>query len=229
MESVRKRARTAGILYLVLGITGAFFLQIVPRALIVRGNAAATAEQLVTQEWLFRLGLAAEIVSAVTFIFTALALYGLFRNVHQGRAALMVILVLLSVPISLVNVVSEVAAFTLARAPDYLAAVGKEQLDALALFFMGLHAQGNGVAEIFWGLWLMPLGALVFRSGFAPRAIGVLLVPAGIAYVVAAFTSFVFPQYTALVANIATVPEGLGELPLIVWLLATRTRATLPA
>jgi len=226
---VRKQARLAGILYVLMGIPGAFFLQYVPRQLIVRGDPAATAEQLLTQEPLFRLGLAAELFSTIIFIFTVLALFRLFRAVDEDRARLMVIFVLLSVPMSLLNVLTEVAAFSLARGPEYLSSFGKGQLDALALLFLGLHGQGNGVAEIFWGLWLLPLGALVYASAFAPRAIGVLLVAAGIGYVAAASASFVTPQIAAVVNNLALVPEGLGELSFVVWLFATRSRATLPS
>jgi len=221
---VRKQARIAGLLYLLMGIPSAFFLQYIPRVFIVRGDAAATAQQLVAQEWLFRGGIAAELFATLTSIFTAFALYRLFAGVDRDRAKLMVIFVLLGIPIMLLDVLTETAAFTFARGPEYLSAFSKEQLDALALFFLGLHSQGSGIAEIFWGLWLLPLGALVYRSGFAPRAIGVLLIPAGVAYIVAAFTSFVFPPYAALVSNIAVVPEGLGELPLVAWLLATRAR-----
>lgn len=226
MDSVRKQARIAGLLYLLMGIPGAFFLQYVPRALVVRGDPAATAEQLLAQEPLFRLGLAAELFSTLVFPFTAFALYRLFKGVGRERATLMVVFVLLSVPISLLTVLPETAAFTLARAPDYLSSFTREQQEASALFLLGLHSQAIGVAEIFWGLWLLPLGSLVYASGFAPRPIGVLLIAAGIAYAFAAFVSFVAPQYVALVNNIALVPEGLGEGSFIVWLLATRTHAT---
>ncbi len=226
MDPLRKTARLAGLLYVVMGLTGAFYLQYIPRALMVRGDAAATADRILSSEWLFRLGLAGELISNVTFILTPLVLYQLFKRVDQRRAALMVIFVLVSIPISLAIVITETAAFTLLSGPDYLSVFSDAQRQALALFFLGLHGQGLYVAEIFWGLWLLPLGFLTFASGFAPRAIGVLLIPAGVAYVISAFVSLLMPQYGGIVATAAVVPEGLGEVPFVVWLFATRARAT---
>lgn len=217
-------ARTAGLLYVLMGATGAFALQYVPRALVVAGDAAATAERLRGSEWLLRLGIVSEIVSTLTFVVTVLVLYRLFKDVDREKAALMVIFVLLSVPISLFNVLSEVAALALVSGADHYAVIGAPQLDALAYFFMRLHSQGFGLAEIFWGLWLMPLGLLVIGSTFAPRLVGVLVIVAGVAYVVHSLVSFALPQYANLVANVALLPEA-GELSIVVWLLATRTRA----
>ena len=214
-------ARAAGLLYVLMGATGAFALQYVPRALVVPGDPAATADRLRDSEALFRLGLAAELISTITFIFTALVLYRLFQRVDRTLATLMVLFVLLSVPISLVNVLSEVVAMLLATGGNALSAFGRSELDTLAFVAMRLHSQGFALAEIFWGLWLMPLGILAMRSGFAPRVIGVLLIVAGSAYVVHAFTSFVLPQYASVVANIALLPEA-GEISIVVWLLATR-------
>jgi hypothetical protein len=139
----------------------------------------------------------------------------------------MVILVLASVPISFVNVLNESAALVLVNGPEFLAVFGKPQLEALALLFLGLHSQGFVVAAIFWGLWLLPLGALVMRSGFAPRAIGVLLILAGVAYVADSFTALLLPEQRPLV-NLAALPfEAVGELSMIGWLLVSGAKAQL--
>jgi hypothetical protein len=221
-----RTARLAGALYLLMGLPGVFYLQYVPRALVVRGDASATAERMLSSEPLFRLGLAAELMSNLIFILTPLVLYQLFKGVDQRKAALMVIFVLVSIPISLVIVVFETAAFTVLTGPDYLSVFAPGQREALALLLVGLHARALDIAEIFWGLWLIPLGLLVYESGFAPRAIGVLLIAAGIAYVATAFTSVLVPQFSGTVALLALVPEGLGEISFLVWLFAARTRAS---
>lgn len=218
-----RTARLAG-LYVLMGIPGAFYLQYVPRALVVRGDAAATADRILSSEPLFRVGLAAELVSNLFFILTPLVLYQLFKGVDQRKAALMVIFVLVSIPISLVIVVFETAAFTVLTGPDYLSVFAVGQRDALALLLVGLHARALDIAEIFWGLWLIPLGLLAYESGFAPRAIGVLLIASGTAYVIAALTALLLPQYSGSVALAALVPEGLGEVSFVVWLFAARTR-----
>jgi hypothetical protein len=220
----KKAARVAGLLYLLVAITGAFSIVYVPGTLVVPGDAAATADRILTSEWLFRLGIASELISAVGFIFLVLALRRLFKETSEQLASLMVIFVLVSVPISFVNVLNEIAALMLLRGPDFLSVFDRHQLDALALVFLRLHSQGLFVvAGIFWGLWLLPLGLLVMRWGFAARALGVLLILAGVAYVAVSLTSLLLPQYLPLVSTVAILFEA-GEVPMIAWLLITGTK-----
>jgi len=226
MDTIKKNARVAGLLYLLSGLPAVFSYQYVPGALIVRGDAAATAERVVSSEWLLRLGIAGELISAVGSIFLVLALYQLFKEVDRRVALLMVILVLVAVPISFVNVLSEIAVLALLGRADLLSVFEKPQLDALASMFLSLHGEGLVVVSIFWGLWLLPLGVLVMRSGFAPRVIGVLLIPAGLAYVIASSTNILLPQFASVVSRLAPIPEGLGEVPMLLWLLITGMRAT---
>jgi len=221
MNPNKKTARVAGLLYVLLAVTGAVGIVIVPLTLIVRGDATATADRIRRAESLFRLGIASELIAATTFIFLALALYRLFKGVSEEQASLMVTLVLVSVPISFLNVLNEIAALVLLRGPDFLSVFGKPQLDALALLFLGLHSQGFVVASILWGLWLLPLGALVIGSGFAPRVLGFLVILAGLAYLADSFTSLLLPQYRPLVSTVALFFEAVGELSMIAWLLIT--------
>ena len=225
MNPNKKTARAAGLLYGLVGITGAFAIAIVPGTLIVRGDAAATADRIRSSESLLRLGIASELLNAVSFIFLALALYRLFKGVSEERASLMVTLVLVSVPISFLNVLNSIAALVLLSGPEYLSVFDTRQLDALALVFLSLHSQGFVVVSIFWGLWLIPLGALVIGSGFAPRVLGLLVILAGLAYVVGSFTSLLLPQSGQLVSSIAIPIEAVGELSMIAWLLITGAKA----
>jgi len=219
--SSKKTARVAGLLYLLVAITGAFSIVYVPATLIVLADATATADRIMSSEWLLRLGILSELISAVAFIFLVLALHRLFKATSEKLASLMVIFVLVSVPISFVNVLNEIAALVLLRGPDFLSVFDRRQLDALALLFLRLHSQGLFVvAGVFWGLWLLPLALLVMKSGFAPRAVGFLLVLAGVAYVAVSATSLLLPQYLPLVSTVALLLEA-GELPMIVWLLLT--------
>ena len=222
----RKSARVAGLLYVLLGITGAFGIAIVPGILIVPGNATATADRIRSSELLFRLGIASELIAAVSFIFLVLALYRLFKGVSKERASLMVTLVLISVPISFVNALNAIAALVFLSGPDYLSVFEKQQLETLALVFLGLHSQGLSVASIFWGLWLLPLGALVIGSGFAPRVLGFLLILAGLAYLASSLTSLLLPQYRQLASGVGTPFEAVGELSMIAWLLITGAKAS---
>ena len=125
---------------------------------------------------------------------------------------------LVSVPIAFLNVVNEIAALLLVSGADFLKVFEPRQLDAMAFFFLKLHGQGLTVAEIFWGLWLFPFGMLVIRSGFIPRVLGVLLMIAGTAYTVDAFTEIIVPQYADAVGAVAAVFRRC-EAPIIFWLL----------
>ena len=218
MNSTKKQARVAGLLYLLASIIGFFCLAYVPGKLIVSGDATATADHVRASPNLLRFGIASELTSFIIFIFVVLALYRLFKTVSEKYAVAMATLLLVSIPISLLNVLNEIAALILVSGADFLSAFEKGQLDALAYLFLRLHGQGFVVAEIFWGLWLFPFGVLVIRSGFIPRFLGVLLFIAGSGYLASSFTSLLLPSYRHLVDQFAMVLTA-GELPIIFWLL----------
>lgn len=228
MSSTRKQARFAGLLYLLIGIIAPIGLMVVPGRLIAPGDATATADRIRDSEWLLRIGIGSELVTQVIAIFLVLALYRLFKPVDQGLAWLVVVLGgLVSVPIVFLNVVNEIAALILVSGADFLSVFEKPQLDALAYLFIRLHTRGITVASIFWGLWLFPLGMLVLRSGrggFFSRVVGALLMVAGVGYLVSAFTSLLLPRYAPFVNPIAMALE-IGEVPVIVWLLAGGAKA----
>lgn len=224
MTSTQRQARIAGLLYLMACITAPFALLYVPRALIVPGDATATANHLRASENLLRMGIAGELLNAILLIFAVLALYRLFKEVSGKHALAMVILLLVSIPVSLLNVVNEIAALVLVSGAAFLSVFETRQLDALAYLFLRLHGQGLYVAEIFWGLWLFPYGILVIRSGFIPRAPGVLLLLAGFGYLAGSFASLFLPPYARLVSQFAMILEA-GELPILLWLLIRGAKA----
>jgi uncharacterized protein DUF4386 len=218
MESAKKRARIAGLYYLLTVPTAPFGLIYVPSVLIVPGDATATADRIRASGWLLRLGIGSELFHQAIFIFLVLALYRLFKTVNEKQASLMVSLVLVSIPIVFLNVLNEIAALILVGGADFLSAFTQPQLDALAFLFLRLHNQGLIVAQIFWGLWLFPFGALVIRSGFIPGALGMLLIAAGVGNLAGSMTSLLLPQYAHAVGPIAMILQ-FGELPIIFWLL----------
>jgi len=226
MESIRKQARTAGLLYLLMGLIAPIGLVIVPKALIVSGDAAATAEKVRASQWLLRLGVASDLVHQALAVFLVLMLYRLFKPVSELLAQQLLILgALVSVPIVFLNTVNEMAALTLARGPAFLSVFDRAQADALAYLFIRLHSLGINVASIFWGLWLIPFGLLVVRSGWFPRVLGWVLMLAGTAYVVDAFVTILLPKLAPYVDGPAMLLE-VGELPIILWLAikGARTR-----
>ena len=224
MNSTKQQARTAGWLYLLVALSAPFGLLYVPAKLVEPGNATATADNIRASELLLRIGIASELIHQVIAVFLVLALYRMFKPVNEALARQVVVFgALLSVPIVFVNVLNNVAALVLVSGADYLSAFAKPQLDALAYLFVRLHEHGIAVASIFWGLWLLPFGLLVMRCGFIPRALGVLLLIAGVGYLANSFTVLVLPQHAEVVSQFVG-PLQFGELPIIFWLLIWGSR-----
>jgi len=222
MNSTKKAARLAGLLYFLSGLPAPFSLLYIPSAFMVMGDATAataTANRIRASELLFRAGIVAELISATIFIFAGLALYHLLKGVNKKHALLMLILVLVSVPVSFLNELNRIAALMLLSGSNFLSVFDQRQLDALVMAFLHLHGSGVLLAQIFWGLWLFPFGVLVFKSGFLPRILGVLLMIACCGYVASSFTSLLFPAYGHIAFHFAAVFGGIGEGSTMLWLL----------
>ena len=218
MHPLKKAARIAGAVYLSMVITGPFSLIYVLSKLIVRGNAAATADNILAHETMFRLAILADLLGSVIFICLAIALYKLLSRVNKTWAGLMVAFVLVSAAVGFLNTLNNIAALTLFRGADFLAVFDKPQRDALGMLFVRLHSQGILIDEMFWGLWLFPFGLLVFRSGFLPRFIGVWLMINCFGYVGLSITALFFPSYYEAAFKWAQ-PVLFGELAIMLWLL----------
>lgn len=223
MNSIKKRARIAGLLYLVVALTGPFVLIYVPARLFVSGDAAATVGNIVAQQSLFRAYITVGLVSELFFVAVALSLYFLFRRVSLTLAAGMAVLVLIDAPLAFLRVANQVAILAFVRGGQVLAAFEKSQSDALAMMLLDVNKHGSLVSEMFWGLWLLPLGLLVYRSGLFPRFLGVWLFINGLAYMMISSTGLFSPQHLNLVSMIAT-PILLGEVAFMVWLLVVGAR-----
>lgn len=219
MHPTVKNARIAGALYVLLGIVGPLRLIYIPNKLFVTGNAAATANNIAAHEMLFRFGILSDLIGATIVIFVTLALYRLLKDVDQGLAVVMVILGSLMVtPIYFVNTINDAAALLFARGTDFLSVFDKAQRDAFVMVFLRLHHAGVLANEIFWGLWLFPLGLLIYRSRFLPRFLGVWLMLACFAYLALSFTGILVPQYEDKVFTL-TQPLMVGEVATMLWLL----------
>ena len=217
IRSLKKQSRIAAALYFLNGLPAPFALLYVPSVLIVRGNAIATADNVRNSETLLRFGMAGELFSSTVVIFAVLAFYTLLKAVSAKHARAMLVLMLISVPISYLNVLNDLAAITFARGPEFLSSFAQPQRDALVLFFLRLHNQGLVLAQIFWGLWLFPFGILIWRSGFIPRIIGVLAIIAGCGYVIASSVTLFLPASVQGIGDLAMI-LGVGELAFL-WLL----------
>lgn len=219
MTTLKKNARVAGGLYLLASLIGVVRLIYIPKTLIVNGNAAATAANIASHESLFRFGIISDLTAGALFLFVTLALYRLLKEVDHGLAVLMVILGgLMLVPIYFITTVNDGAALLFARGEDFLAVFDKPQRDAFVMLFLKLHHQTVLANEIFWGLWLIPFGLLVYKSRFLPRLLGVWLIAACFGYLALSMTGILFPQYEEKAFAFAQ-PAMIGELVMMLWLL----------
>jgi hypothetical protein len=218
MHPTNKAARIAGAVYLSMVLTAPFSLIYVPGKLIVRGNAAATADNILAHETMFRLSILGDLVGQVIFICLAIALYRLLSGINKTWAGLMVAFVLVSAAVGFLNTLNNIAALLLFRGGEFLAVFDKVQRDALGMLFIRLHNQGIFIDEIFWGLWLFPFGLLVFRSRFLPRFLGVWLMINCFGYVFLSITALFFPNYYGAAFRYSQ-PVLFGELAIMLWLL----------
>jgi len=208
-------ARLAGFLYLLTVPLGVFNFVYIPSNLIVSGDAAATAHNIMASESLFRLGIVSALLGAIIPILYLLLLYKLLKPVSRDIAVLMVVVALMGNPIAMLNELTQLGVLQLLSGADYLTVFTTAQLQALAYLFVRLHSYGINIAFIFSGLWLLPLGYLVFKSSFLPKILGVLLIIGGFGYLIDVFAGFLIPGSNLSIGLVT----GLSEIFFLLWLL----------
>jgi hypothetical protein len=221
MDSTRSQARWAGLLYGIASSLAPFAYLYVPDRLMVQGDALATADRVRASEGLLRAAIYAELYGVTVLLFATLALYELFKRVDQRTAGVMAAMMLVSVPISYVNVLNHVAPLVLLKSPAIAAVLDPGQIAAQVTLFLRLHNYGLVVNQIFWGLWLFPIGILVMRSGFFPRWLAWPLFAAGAGYVINSLGGLVLPPSQRWITENLQI-LGVGEAPffafyLLIW------------
>lgn len=215
-------ARISGLLYLAVIIFGVFAEVMVRGKMLVSGDAAATVAKVSANPVLFRLGFVSDLLMITAFFFLPLALYRLLHTIHKDYAALMVLCVMVCVAIMSVNMLNHLAILLIL--PGQAASLDPGQAKQLVLLFGELHKNGYRIAQIFFGLWLWPLGVLVIRSGFIPRIFGWLLIAATISFLLDFFLFFLLPDYTVDASSLVTLPTVIGEFAFCGWLLIKGVR-----
>ncbi len=214
-NSIQRTAILAGLLYVLnipFSVFGFFY---VPSKLIVPGDAAATVNNIVASEGLFRSSIVSFLIGQAMFIVIPLVLYKVLKPVNKTFSLLMVIFILLAIPIGFINEINHLAVLLLLSGADYLKPIQADQLQAQVMFFLDLHAHGIRVAQVFWGLWLFPLGYLIFKSGFLPRVLGIVVMIGCFGHLIDCAIFFLLPHIDATVSQVT----GFGEILLGLWLL----------
>lgn len=218
MNTLKKQARLAGLLYLAMTVFGIFAEFFVRTKMIVPGDAGLTAAHIKAHESLFRMGLVSDVICQVAHLFVVLLLYRMFKPIHSQAALVMLACVLVSVPITFLNLVHQHAVLLLVNNEAYMKVFTPSQLNALALLFAQVHKYGYSIAGVFFGLWLYPLGYLIYNSKQMPRLIGVLLMIGCFGYLADFLTTFLFVQ-GKFVSNALLGVAVVAELSICFWLL----------
>lgn len=216
----KKTARIAGLFYLVVVLTGIFNLAYVPSRLITWDDPAATFSSIMQQEMLFRLGILAGIICFIAFLILPFILYKLLHSINKSYATAMIMFAVVSVPISLINLLNKFSVLTLISKADYLKVFETNELHTQVMLYLDYYANGIQIASIFWGLWLFPLGYLVFKSDFLPKALGILLMAGCFGYLINFTGRFLYPGYSELgISGFISMPGSIGEIGICLWLL----------
>ena len=219
MSSTYNPGRVAGLWYLLLIVMGPVFLIYIPDKLYVKGNAAATVNNIVAHERLFRIGILAELTGGLVLVFLVLAFYRLFKGVDPHLAVLVVILGgVMPAVIYFVNVVNQLGALMVAKGTEFVSVFDKPQREALAMLFLRLHSYQIDASLVLAGAWLIPLAMLVYRSRFLPRFLGVWLAIGGLGWLILSFAAIFAPEYQSKLFGILQ-PGFFGEIALMLWLV----------
>jgi hypothetical protein len=214
MESPNKLTRMTGILYFLVVLAGISSEIMVHNFIFIPGDITTTVNHITDYESIFRLGFVISLTRFAVFILLVLALYKLLRPVNKDWSLIMVAFALVSISIGIVSLLFQYAAPLLLSSNGYSTLFTTDQWQAQVLFFINMQILGDKASQIL-AIWLLPLGYLIYKSGFFPKILGVLMVIAGWGYVIDFLVFFLLPNLNWQVAGFAF----LGELPFPLWLL----------
>ena len=217
--SLKKTARFAGLLYLVWIITGLYGLFYIPSQINMKGDAVATAQNILSHEFLYRTGIVNSLISGTLWVYMAFVFYRMFKQVDERQAKLLVALVIVQIPAVFFTEAFSIASLMIFKG-EILKTFELTQRQDLAMLFLNINDYAVSTLILFWGLWLFPLAILAYKSRFLPRFLGVWLIITGIFYVVLSITGLLLPEYKDVVLNSPfALPAELGEVALMLWLL----------
>ncbi|NAS12003.1 DUF4386 domain-containing protein [Poritiphilus flavus] len=224
MISDKQRARLAGLSFLAVIGFGVFAEFYVRQQIYVFNDPAATANNIAEYSSLYTLGIVSDLMMALAYFLFPLILHPLFLSVNKNLLRLMILSVSVAVTILCLNSINQIAALEMVNGSDYLGALSADQRDGWSTFFLKLHGKGYKIAQIFYGLYLLPLGYLIYKSGRIPKIIGVFLMLGFVGDFIDYFWYFLFPDFDSILLANITLPADLGEFSLCLWLLVMGIR-----
>jgi hypothetical protein len=220
---IKRLARIAGVFYLVVGITGGFSEGFVDPSLYVPGDATATAGNLVANAGLVRLAVVAHWTDAVFFVLTAVTLYVLLKHAGKHASRLMVLPVVVAAGIISVSTVFTVVALQVAT--KGISAFGEAESNSIALLLLDIEHYGILAAQVFFALWLAPLGYLAYRSRLFPKALGVILGAAPVGYLTDVVVAILLPELAGQIHGFLSIVPAIAEISMVLYLLVVGVRS----
>ncbi|MEX6690823.1 DUF4386 domain-containing protein [Danxiaibacter flavus] len=217
--SPNRYARIGGVTYLIIIAAGLFGEMFVRNAIIVPGNAAESANNIMASPLLWRIGIAGDLIMHIGDVVLMLMLYVLLKPVHKRLALLVVLLNLIQTAVLVANKLNLLLPLFLLQDPDYLKVFSPEQLQALAYIAVRTHSYGFGIGLIFFGAVCLVEGYLIYASGFLPKAIGIMMQIAGACYLINSFALILAPKVASILFPVIMIPPFIGELSLCLWLI----------
>ena len=216
--NLKKTAHKTGLLYLINAITAAIGIIVIPGKLIVQNDIALTVKNILGNELLFRFGILNSFVSQIVFIFLGLTLYKLFEHVNKNLSRSLLAIVIASVPVAFYIIFNQLEAFEILRT-NFATSFEQEKIQELAMLKLKTYQNGIVLIGIFWGLWLIPFGQLVYKSGFIPKILGIFLVIGGISYLIDVSTFILTPEFHSQTNILVAVTSSIAELSMVFWFL----------
>ena len=218
LSSLKKTARLAGLLYLIWVITGLFSILYISPRIFVSGDAVSTAKNILSYEFLFRISIINDLISSTIGVLLVLTLYKLLKQVNEHQARLMVAFLFVTIPVAFIMEAFNLTALMILKG-EILKSFELSQRQDIAMVFLKMNDHCTFALELFWGLWLIPLGQLIYKSKYIPSILGIFLILNGVAYIIQGILSLLFPNYRTIIAQFAMPFWILGEISITLWLL----------
>jgi hypothetical protein len=222
--AIKRTAKLGGLMYFLLALGAIYSYMYVSPKIMVAGDIAATSRKTLDNEFLFRTSIAADIITNILFVILIVFLYRLFRQVNEILSACMAGLAFVAIPVSFIGESLRLTALEIFKG-NLLRSFSTEQAQDMSATLLNIGNYTGQLVTFHWGLWLIPMAWLVYKSGFIPKILGILLFVNGLGYMISSTTFILFPESLPAVSKIVYPTYFIGELPLIFWLMIKGIRA----